>query len=128
MFPDWSWEPVNCDTSIGIKDKGSVKTENDNGSGDPLRDKGESLGADFGDARMNAGKYDQSYGKGKQFTQGKPSSRSWKSPIKNFPRKMVPIGFAKKFGRKGSAPVGKPRKARIRCFMCKQYGTSLLYV
>ncbi|KAF5781440.1 putative transcription factor interactor and regulator CCHC(Zn) family [Helianthus annuus] len=29
---------------------------------------------------------------------------------------MVPKGFAKKFGRKGSAPVG------IRCFMCKKIG------
>ncbi|MFS7913351.1 putative transcription factor interactor and regulator CCHC(Zn) family [Helianthus anomalus] len=35
---------------------------------------------------------------------------------------MVPKGFVKKFGRKRSAPVGRPRKAGNRCVLCKQFG------
>ncbi|KAF5819112.1 hypothetical protein HanXRQr2_Chr02g0073931 [Helianthus annuus] len=46
--------------------------------------------------------------------QGKPTTRSWKSPVKNFPKRMVAKGFVKKSGKKGSAPVGRPRKAGIR--------------
>ncbi|MFS7986688.1 putative transcription factor interactor and regulator CCHC(Zn) family [Helianthus anomalus] len=119
---DWSWEPVNSDTNIGIRAKGLMKTEkNDGGSRDRLRDKGKSVGADFGDERVNTGKCGQGCNKGKFVTQGKPSTRSWKSPIKNFPKKMVPKGFAKKFSHKGSAPIGRPGNAGIRCFMCKQF-------
>ncbi|MFS7987898.1 putative transcription factor interactor and regulator CCHC(Zn) family [Helianthus anomalus] len=35
---------------------------------------------------------------------------------------MVPKKFFKKLSLKGNAPVGRARKAGVRCFICKQFG------
>ncbi|KAM0041423.1 putative transcription factor interactor and regulator CCHC(Zn) family [Helianthus debilis subsp. tardiflorus] len=57
-----------------------------------------------------------------EYAQGKPTIRTGKSPVKKFPKKLVPNGFVKKSGQKANAPVGRPRKPGIRCFKCKQFG------
>ncbi|MFS7977687.1 putative transcription factor interactor and regulator CCHC(Zn) family [Helianthus anomalus] len=79
-------------------------------------------GVGFGDVRVNSGKSGRGCNKGKNVAQGKPSTRSWKSPVKSFPKKMVPKGFKESFGQRRSAPVGRPRKAGNRCVLCKQFG------
>ncbi|KAJ0860920.1 hypothetical protein HanRHA438_Chr13g0628811 [Helianthus annuus] len=69
---EWSWEPIACDTNIGIRAKGSsVKIERDDGgSGNHLREKGEAAGAGFGDVRINDGKSGRGCNKGKNVAQG----------------------------------------------------------
>ncbi|MFS8008085.1 putative transcription factor interactor and regulator CCHC(Zn) family [Helianthus anomalus] len=109
---------------IGIRAEGSVKAENvDGGSGSCLReDKGKSVETGFGDVARSGGKSGRGAQGSVMYAQGKPSTRSWKSPVKNFPKKTIPKGFVKKSGFKGKAKVGRPRKAGFRCFKCHQFG------
>ncbi|MFS7947652.1 hypothetical protein Hanom_Chr06g00550761 [Helianthus anomalus] len=59
-------ELVNYDTNSGIRAKGSLETEkNDGGSGVRTREKGKFVGAGFGDQRVNGGKCGWGCNKGK---------------------------------------------------------------
>ncbi|KAJ0492736.1 putative transcription factor interactor and regulator CCHC(Zn) family [Helianthus annuus] len=121
---DWSWVSDDDDTNIGIRAKGLTG----NGKGcdhDGNRlcgDKGKSVETDYGEDVVRRGKGGRAAEEMDEYAQGKPTIRTGKSPVKKFPKKMVPKGFVKKSGKKASAPVGRPRKPGICCFKCKQFG------
>ncbi|MFS7950192.1 putative transcription factor interactor and regulator CCHC(Zn) family [Helianthus anomalus] len=121
---DWSWVSDDDDTNIGIRAKGLTATgKGCDHDGNRLRgDKGKSVETDYGENIVRSGKCGRAAEEMDEYAQGKPTIRTGKSPVKKFPKKMVPKGFVKKSGKKANAPVGRPRKPGIRCFKCKQFG------
>ncbi|KAJ0755447.1 putative transcription factor interactor and regulator CCHC(Zn) family [Helianthus annuus] len=121
---DWSWVSDDDDTNIGIRAKGLTGTRKgcDNDGNRSREDKGKSVETDYGVDVVRSGKCGRAAEEMNEYAQGKPTIRTGKSPVKKFPKRMVPKGFVKKSGMKGSAPVGRPRKPRICCFKCKQFG------
>ncbi|KAM0014929.1 putative transcription factor interactor and regulator CCHC(Zn) family [Helianthus debilis subsp. tardiflorus] len=120
---DWSWVSDDDDTNIGIRAKGLTGTGKgcDHDGNRVCGDKGKSVETDYGEDVVRSGKCGRA-AEEDEYAQGKPTIRTGKSPVKKFPKKMVPKGFVKKSGKKASAPVGRPRKPGIRCFKCKQFG------
>ncbi|KAF5776420.1 putative transcription factor interactor and regulator CCHC(Zn) family [Helianthus annuus] len=121
---DWSWVSDDDDTNIGIRAKGLTGTgKGCDHDGNRLRgDKGKSIETDYGENIVRSGKCSRAAEEMDEYAQGKPTIRTGKSPVKKFPKKLVPKGFVKKSGKKANAPVGRPRKPGIRCFKCKQFG------
>ncbi|KAJ0799773.1 putative transcription factor interactor and regulator CCHC(Zn) family [Helianthus annuus] len=120
---DWSWVSDDDDTNIGIRAKGLTGTgKGCDHVGNHLRgDKGKSVETDYGENIVRSGKCGRAAEEMDEYAQGKPTIRTGKSPVKKFPKKLVPKGFVKKSGKKANAPVGRPRKPGIRCFKCKQF-------
>ncbi|MFS8027489.1 putative transcription factor interactor and regulator CCHC(Zn) family [Helianthus anomalus] len=121
---DWSWVSDDDDTNIGIRAKGLTGTGKgcDHDGNHSRGDKGKSVEIDYGEDVVRSGKCGRAAEEMDEYAQGKPTIRTGKSPVKKFPKKMVPKGFVKKSGKKANAPVGRPRKPGIRCFKCKQFG------
>ncbi|KAJ0780276.1 putative transcription factor interactor and regulator CCHC(Zn) family [Helianthus annuus] len=121
---EWSWVSDDDDTNIGIRAKGLTGSGRscDQDGNRVCGDKGKSVETDYGeDAIVRSGKCGRA-AEEDEYAQGKPTMRTGKSPVKKFPRKVVPKGFVKKSGKKSNAPVGRPRKPGIRCFKCKEFG------
>ncbi|KAJ0637710.1 putative transcription factor interactor and regulator CCHC(Zn) family [Helianthus annuus] len=118
-----SWVSDDDDTNIGIRAKGLTGTRRscDHDGNRVCGDKGKSVETDYGEDVVRSGKCGRA-AEEDEYAQGKPTIRTGKSPVKKFPKKMVPKGFVKKSGKKANAPVGRPRKPGIRCFKCKQFG------
>ncbi|KAJ0567979.1 putative transcription factor interactor and regulator CCHC(Zn) family [Helianthus annuus] len=121
---DWSWVSDDDDTNIGIRAKGLTGTGKgcDHDGNRLCGDKGKSVETDYGEDVVRSGKCGRAAEEMDEYAQGKPTIRTGKSPVKKFPKKMVPKGFVKKSGKKANAPVGRPRKPGIRCFKYKQFG------
>ncbi|KAM0053013.1 putative transcription factor interactor and regulator CCHC(Zn) family [Helianthus debilis subsp. tardiflorus] len=121
---DWSWVSDDDDTNIGIRAKGLTGTGKgcDHDGNQLCGDKGKSVETDYGEDVVRSGKCGRAAEEMDEYAQGKPTIRTGKSPVKKFPKKMVPKGFVKKSGKKSNALVGRPRKPGIRCFKCKQFG------
>ncbi|MFS7984081.1 hypothetical protein Hanom_Chr11g00982301 [Helianthus anomalus] len=91
----WTWESCDNDTNIGIRAKGSFKIKEEGSEDRLMETRIKSSGIDSSDAGSNSGNYIQCCNKGKYVAQGKPSTLSWKSFTKKFPKKMVPNNFSR---------------------------------
>ncbi|KAF5810678.1 putative transcription factor interactor and regulator CCHC(Zn) family [Helianthus annuus] len=120
---EWSWVSDDSDTNIGIRAEGSHGHGKGCSHGNAcLRSKGKGVEIGSSSDVGNVGKCGRGCNRGKRVAQGKPTKRSVKSSGKDYAKKKVPKGVGKKVNRKGKAPVGRPRKAGVTCFICKQFG------